>query len=79
MTTETIQQQCARRVIERTAFREMAEDFGRRADAKAQHKSKVLGSLIVRFNGICVDQALSRLPKSASFELRRQVIKEASE
>ncbi len=76
-TTETISQQCARRVIERNTFKSLGEKFAKRAASKARKDSKAINALVVDFSNRCVDQAVTRLPVNASWELRRQVIREA--
>jgi len=52
----------------------------RKAERKKQERERrIIKALAARFAHQCMDDALARLPADASFELRRQVIREAME
>lgn len=76
---KTLQEQCAERRIEREAIRAMAKRLERTAERRKRSQEKAVRLLVKGIEHSQVKQALARLPKSASFALQRQVIREIME
>ena len=79
LTPERLHQQCVQRIKDRAILKSLGSHFENQAGIRQRSESKKVKALIVDAENRCIDQALSRLPENASFELRRQMIREVKE